>query len=180
MTAVMLSPIMPETSPDRGLVRSPGSSYGAPMTSAYSVSTALDINRPGLSDTKRKLLLFFCQGHYLALGGDALFPEALYAVESGVVVDDSSPSDVIEPPSRGALNIINAVLHRYGDLSPTDLRTLVQASLPWRLAMRSTSGARIEWAWLRDWFTRHEETEDLDGDRPTKAQLIAWTAGHRT
>jgi uncharacterized phage-associated protein len=143
-------------------------------TTVHAVITAMDLNRPGLSDTKRNLLLFFCQGHYLALGGDPLFPEALYAGERGVDLDDLTDTVLVEPPASGELNIVNGVLARYGNLSPTDLRALVQASAPWQLAMKSTSSPRIEWAWLRDWFSRADENDDPDDDRPTKAQLTAW------
>ncbi|WIN00366.1 hypothetical protein ACTOB_004066 [Actinoplanes oblitus] len=144
--------------------------------SAISVIKAIEINRPGLSETKRNLLLFFCQGHYLALGGDALFGEALYAVEHGVALDDLSEPDVLEPPHSGALNAINGVLQRYADLSPADLRTLIQASAPWQLAMKSVGSPRIELAWLRDWFTRPDETDDPADERPTRKQLAAWAA----
>lgn len=172
--------IMPRTSPHQGVVSRVPSLYVAPMTSVNSVITAIEINRPGLSETKRNLLLFFCQGHHLALGGEALFPEALYATDRGVGIDDPSEPAVVQPPSNGALNIINGALLRYGDLSPADLRTLVQASTPWQLAMKSTAGQRIEWAWLRDWFTRPDENNDPDDDRPTKAQLTAWAARRHT
>jgi uncharacterized phage-associated protein len=155
--------------------------YRAPMTSSVnSVITAIDINRPGMSITRRNLLLFFAQGHYLALGGDALFAEALYATDDGVELDDLPVSPTIISPSNGALNIINAVLLRYADLSAADLRTLVHAADPWRLAIEAGAGTRIEWAWLRDWFTRPAEVDDPDSGRPTRTQLAARAAHRRT
>jgi uncharacterized phage-associated protein len=143
--------------------------------SAYAVTEAIEARRPGLSETKRNLLLFFCQGHQLAHSGDPLFPEALYATDNGVGLDDSG--DVPrEPLTPGQLNTVRDALTRYADLSPADLRTLVQASTPWQLAIKSTLGPRIEWAWLRDWFRRPDETEDPEDDRPTQSQIAAWRA----
>ncbi|BCY08861.1 hypothetical protein [Actinoplanes sp. L3-i22] len=146
-------------------------------TSIHSVIKTIEINRPGLSDTKRNLLLYFCQGHYLALGGDALFAEALFATDRGVDLDDVGVEpDALEPPDAGAVNTILGVLTRYADLSPADLRTLVLASAPWKSAMQIPSEPRIEWAWLRDWFTRPDETDDPADERPTRKQLATWGA----
>jgi hypothetical protein len=77
------------------------------------------------------------------------------------------------PPvtSERDLNTIGYVLSRYSALSPADLRTLVQASMPWQLAMKSTSSPRIEWAWLRDWFRRPDEIDDPDDERPSRADV---------
>lgn len=146
----------------------------AVTTNVDSVIAAIDARRPGLSDTKRNLLLFFCQGHQLAHSGNALFAEALYATDRGVDLDDTGEQQTGEPLTPGELNTVADALDRYGDLSPSDLRTLVQASVPWQLAIKSTLGPRIEWAWLRDWFRRPEETNDPDDDRPTEARVAAW------
>lgn len=179
MTVAGLSPIGRLRSSDKGPDAAVIQRYVAPMTtSANAVIAALDARRPGLSDTKRNLLLFFCQGHHLAHSGDALFAEALYATDHGVGIDD--PEARGEPLSNGQLNTIGDALQRYGDLSPSDLRTLVQASTPWQLAIKSTLGPRIEWAWLRDWFRRADETDDPDDDRPTLAQVTAWSARRST
>ncbi|MEU4558477.1 hypothetical protein AB0F72_08805 [Actinoplanes sp. NPDC023936] len=152
--------------------------YRATMTiSANSVIAAIDVRRPGLSETKRNLLLYFCQGHQLAHSGDALFGEALFATDNGVDLDEPADKDTGEPLSPGQLNTIADALERYGDLSPADLRTLVQASVPWQLAIKSTLGPRIEWAWLRDWFRRPDEVNDPEDDRPTQARVAAWQAG---
>ncbi len=177
MTTTMIGrPPSTDQSPDV----TTGGRYVAPMTTTVNaVIKVMDINRPGLSETKRNLLLFFCQGHHLALGGDALFAEALYATDHGIDVHIATEPDATDSPSGGALNTIGAVIMRYADLSPADLRTLIHASAPWQLAMKSTAGSRIEWAWLRDWFRRPDETDDPDDSRPTKSQLAAWAAVKR-
>lgn len=153
--------------------------YVAPMTAVNSVIAAIDARRPGLSEPKTQLLLFFCQGHHLAHSGDPLFTEPMYATDSGVTVDDVHDEPAAPLRGEGPLNTIGYTISRYGNLSPADLRTLVQASQPWQLATKSTTGPRIEWAWLTDWFRRPAETNDPDDDRPTKVQVAAWLARRR-
>ena len=133
------------------------------MTSAAAVIAAIDARRPGLRPAKRHLLLFFCQGHHLAHSDDPLFAEALYATDRGVALDDPEAGTLPPLTDEGPLNTIGYVIDRYGWLSHADLRTLVRASTPWQLAMKSTAGARIEWLWLTDWFRRPDETDDPAG-----------------
>lgn len=163
--------IVPTSSPPKGMESIPAGGYLAPMTSVASVITAMAARRPGLSDTKTQLLLFFCQGHHLAHFDNPLFTEPIYATDHGVTVEDVHGGEL--PPIDGnrPLTTISRALARYGNLSPADLRTLVQASQPWQLAMKSTSSPRIEWAWLRDWFRRPDETDDPDDERATRAEV---------
>jgi uncharacterized phage-associated protein len=170
MITPAVAPVGSNSSPVQGLVRSTMPRYGAAMTSANSVVTAIEARRLGLKPAKLHLLLFFCQGHHLAHTDDPLFAEALYATERGITLDDA-PVEPGEPvSSEGQLNTIGYVIDRYGALTHSDLRTLVQASTPWQLAMKSTSSPRIEWAWLRDWFRRPDETDDPDDERPNRAE----------
>jgi uncharacterized phage-associated protein len=156
-----------EGQPDQAFRR-----YRPPMTtSASSVIAAIEARRPGLTTAKLHLLLFFAQGHHLAHSDDPLFAEALYATERGVSLDDVHDETASTPTAEGQLNSIGYVVSRYGALSHADLRTLVQASTPWQLAMKSTSSPRIEWAWLRDWFRRPDETDDPDDERPNRAEV---------
>jgi hypothetical protein len=169
------------TAPQRGTDERSPQRYLPPMTSSITVvADAIEARRPGLSDTKRNLLLFFCQGHQLAHSGDALFAEAIYATDNGVDVDEPGDLPTGEPLTPGQLNTVADALRRYGDLRPADLRTLVQASTPWQLAIKSTLGPRIEWAWLRDWFRRPDETNDPEDDRPTQTQIASWRSRART
>jgi hypothetical protein len=171
----------PPTGPLTGSNPRPDKHYVPPMTtSANTVINAIEARRPGLSDTKRNLLLFFCQGHQLAHSGDALFADALFATDRGVELDDTGSTEAGGPLSPGQLNTVGDALERYGDLTPSDLRTLVQASVPWQLAIKSTLGPRIEWAWLRDWFRRPDETNDPEDDRPTQAKVAAWRSRRAT
>ncbi|GIF15455.1 Panacea domain-containing protein [Actinoplanes teichomyceticus] len=140
-------------------------------TSVTDVIAAIEGRRPGLGTAKKHLLLFFAQGHHLAWADEPLFVEALYATERGVTLDET---DIDEPtPITGAalLGTISDVLVRYSSLSAADLRTLVQAALPWQLARKAGDEARIEWAWLTDWFRRPDETDDPDDERPNRAEI---------
>jgi uncharacterized phage-associated protein len=152
-------------------VRTPNRSpYPAPMTSVNSVITAIDARRPGMKPAKKQLLLFFAQGHHLAWADEPLFAEALYATERGVALQTTGLEEATPITSEALLGTISNVVVRYSGLSPSDLRTLVQASLPWQLARKAGDDARIEWTWLTDWFRRSDETDDPDDERPNRAE----------
>ena len=172
MSAGAASMIVPASSPIEGMASAPYRRYVAPMsTTANSVITAIEARRPGLTPAKKRLLLFFCQGHHLAHFDDPLFAEAVYAGEQGISLDDAYDEPAPAPTDEGLLNTIGYVVARYGALSHADLRTLMQASTPWQLAMKSTNGPRIEWVWLRDWFRRPDETDDPNDERPNRAEV---------
>ncbi|GAA2511826.1 hypothetical protein [Winogradskya humida] len=141
------------------------------MTSVASVIAAIDMRRPGLTPAKQRLLLFFVQGHHLGWFDEPLFPEALQATERDVAVEVPTPAAAAAIDSERPLNTIGYVTTRYSALSPSDLRTLVQASTPWQLARKSATGARIDHGWLRDWFRRPDETDDPDDERPNRAEV---------
>ena len=168
MTITALPPTVPETSSGQGLVSAGLPLYGAPMTSANSVIAAIAARRPGLRPAKQHLLLFFGQGHHLAWAGEPLFSEDLYATDHGVAAG-TTDAEAAPITSEAQLGTISNVIIRYSGLSPADLRTLVQASRPWQLA-RAGDDARIEWAWLTEWFRRPDETDDPDDERPSRAE----------
>ncbi|AEV86886.1 hypothetical protein ACWT_5868 [Actinoplanes sp. SE50] len=148
--------------------------YVAPMTtSASSVITAINTRRPGLKPAKQHMLMFFMQGHHLAWRDRALFDEPMHATERAVEIDASADSAEPQITDEAALNTIGYVIARYSALSPADLRTLIQASQPWQTATKPGSESRIEWAHLRDWFQRPDETDDPDDERPNRAEVAA-------
>jgi uncharacterized phage-associated protein len=156
----------------QGAAIAPTRGYVAPMgktTTPNAIFEFIDARRPGLKPGKKQLLLFFCQGHHLAWFDDPLFAEPLYATDRGAAVDiPAGPAEHIA--GERLANTIGYVLDRYSALSPADLRTLVQASEPWRLARKNADELRIEWVWLRDWFRRPDETDDPDDERPNRAE----------
>jgi uncharacterized phage-associated protein len=171
MTMSTVSPSVPTTSPARRIGPAAQRLYGAPMTTtAMSVIAAIDVRRPGLKPAKQHLLLFFAQGHHLAWAGKPLFSEALYATDRGVALQAPDLEEAAPITDEALLGTISNVVIRYSGLSPADLRTLVQASLPWQLARKAGDDARIEWAWLTDWFRRPDETDDPDDERPNRAE----------
>lgn len=145
--------------------------YCPPMTTtAHAVLSAMDVRRPGLRPAKQHLLLFFAQGHHLAWSGTVLFAEDLYATARGVALPEAGREAGEPMLSEAMLGTVTGVVVRYSGLSPADLRTLVQASAPWRLARAAGGDARIDRDALGDWFRRPEETDDPDDERPDEAE----------
>lgn len=131
--------------------------YLAPMTtSANSVIAAIDQRRPNQSDDRKHLLLFFCQGHHLALTGNPMFAEPMYATPSGVRVEIDDAAR-IEPITNRQFGTLGYVVRRYAGMDNADLQSLVQVSSAWQLARRVPDETRIEWMWLTDWFNRPSE-----------------------
>jgi uncharacterized phage-associated protein len=138
---------------------------------ARSVIAAVDVRRPGLKPAKQHLLLFFVQGHHLAWGGEPLFAERMVATGRGVTVETGASADVAEITSEALLNTIGYVVARYASLAPADLRTLIEASLPWQVAHLPGDEHVIDLDQLRDWFMRPDETDDPDDERPNRAEM---------
>jgi uncharacterized phage-associated protein len=138
--------------------------------SADSVIAAIDARRPGLNLAKKHLLLFFAQGHHVAHFGSPLFDEPITATERGVSVPDADGRPAGQPDSEGPLNTIGYVIERYSSLSPADLRTLIQTSMPWLDAIGAQDDKHIDLGALRIWFRRDDETNDPDDERPNRAE----------
>ncbi len=170
VTAVDLAPTSTARPPFEGFPSRPSLPYVPPMTSANSIIAAIDARRPGMKVAKKLLLLFFVQGHHLAWAGEPLFSEALYATDRGVSLQNMNREGAVPIDSEALLGTISNVVIRYSGLSPADLRTLVQGSQPWQLAREAGDDARIELAWLTDWFRRPDETDDPDDERPNRAE----------
>jgi uncharacterized phage-associated protein len=168
MTTTVQSSIgRPPVRPDSGAARQ----YRAAVTTnANSVIAAIDAERPGLLLGKKLLLLFFAQGHHLATHDEPLFGEPMYATDCGIDVEDVPGEPGEAPVDDAQLDSIGYTVERYAGLVPADLRTLIQASQPWQAATKPGAGPRIEWAHLRDWFRRPEETDDPDDERPNRAE----------
>lgn len=141
------------------------------LASASSVIAAIAVRRPGMTFNKLQLLLFFAQGHHLAWHGRPLFGEPMYATEQTIAVEDTSATGSAALEGEGPLNVVGYAVERYGAMSPADLRALIQASQPWQAATRTGGAARIDWADLRGWFLRAEETNDPDDERPNRAEM---------
>ncbi|WP_433730931.1 Panacea domain-containing protein [Actinoplanes sp. CA-051413] len=145
--------------------------YLAPMTtSAHAVTAALHQRRTGLGASRLNSLLYLCQGHHLGDLGEPLFAEPLFAVAGGAVVEDYAGGNPDELADEH-LNTIGYVIARYGNLSAGDLRTLVRAADPWKLAAARPEDPRIEWLWLQDWFERQAAALEVDEPRLSRQQM---------
>jgi uncharacterized phage-associated protein len=97
--------------------------------SARDVADEIRRRLPGLGTKKLHKLLYYCQGHHLAVYDEPLFPEAISAWDMGPVVaslwreerSDVVPLGINLDLSERVLNTIGYVISRYGALSDTDL-----------------------------------------------------------
>lgn len=166
--ATIGAPLFTERCPDGGSPQR----YGPPMTSsAQAVSAALHQRRTGLGASRLNSLLYLCQGHHLGDLGEPLFSEPLFAVAGGAVVEDFAPGDTTEDLNDEHLNTVGFVIARYGNLSAGDLRTLIRAADPWKLAAARPEDPRIEWLWMQDWFERQAAAFEPDEPRLTRQQV---------
>jgi uncharacterized phage-associated protein len=113
------------------------------MVSAHEVAAELRRRLPGLGIKKQHKLLYYCQGHHLAVYDELLFPETISAWDMGPVVGalwyeertGAPASGSVELPEK-ALNTIGYVVSRYGALNGTDLEHLTHSESPWADANR--------------------------------------------
>jgi hypothetical protein len=130
-------------------------------------------HRPGRQPAALMQLLFLMQGHHLAHSGTPLFLEPLYAVEGGVSMEDL-PEPAGDYLPRGQAGTVAYILNRYGNLELPDLRILVRASDVWKVAHADPDASEIDHGLLRQWFTRDDEQDDPEDERPGRAALAAW------
>ncbi|WP_052720203.1 hypothetical protein [Actinoplanes rectilineatus] len=127
--------------------------------------------RPGRPEVRLCAVLFFAQGHHLARCGQPLFAEAIVRTAGGVHVDlpgtDEYDTALL---TEGHAGSAGDAAERYGRMTVTDLRTVLQSSAPWQ---RTAVGDPIDLDVLRDWFRRAAETDDPDDDRPNSAECAA-------
>jgi len=124
--------------------RRPGSSGstldGVPV-SAHDVAAVLRERLPGLPTKKLHKLLYYCQGHHLAVFDEPLFSETTSAWDMGPVVGtlwyreaNGEPAPPTRELDEAQLNTVGYVLSRYGALTGTDLERLTHSEAPWREA----------------------------------------------
>ena len=106
--------------------------------SAHDVAAELRRRLPSLGVKKQHKLLYYCQGHHLAVYGEPLFVETISAWDMGPVVgslwyDEKNGETAPLPIELGEreLNTIGYVISRYGALNGTDLENLTHSEAPW-------------------------------------------------
>lgn len=140
----------------------------------------------GLSQVKEHKLLYYCQGHHLAVFDEPLFRETVSAWDMGPVVGtfwyDERHAPVTESSSaldEAQLNTVGYVISRYGGLTAKDLIKLTHAEDPWQLAnqtRRPGDSVRIRHEWMRDYFRENSADDDdvlLDSEAVTQWLLDA-------
>ncbi len=127
--------------------------------------------RPGRPQTRLWTVLFFAQGNHLAWCGQPLFTEPILRTDSGVHIDlpDTGEYDTAAL-TEAHLGSAGDAADRYGWMTVTDLRTVLQSSAPWQQA---APGEPINLDVLRDWMRRPAETDDPDDDRPNSTECAA-------
>jgi uncharacterized phage-associated protein len=150
--------------------------------SAHDVAAALRDRLPGLGVKKLHKLLYYCQGHHLAVFDDPLFRETISAWDMGPVVGElwkhEQSRQASAPRTRlgeAELNTIEYVVSRYGALTGRDLEILTHGEDPWRLADAHRvpgQSARIRTDWIRDYF-RSSAMADDDAAFPVDSEEVA-------
>lgn len=166
--------------------RPPDRSYSGVMTvSAHDVAAELRRRLPSVGTKKLHKLLYYCQGHHLAMIGEPLFTEPVAAWDMGPVVERLWRDEKyeLEPPPRSALdeaalNTIGYVISRYGALTGRDLEVMTHGEPPWLLAnaaRRPRDRALIRSEWLVDYFRSDGAADDgLDEVPLDSAAVSAW------
>lgn len=141
---------------------------------ASQVAAVIRDRLPGLPTKKLHKLLYYCQGHYLATFDEPMFVETISAWDMGPVVGGlwyqekrGGVQAVDVDLDEAQLNTVGYVLSRYGALTGLDLQNLTHSETPWQRADRERGpgqSARIENAWIRDYFTTSGSADDEEGE----------------
>jgi uncharacterized phage-associated protein len=152
--------------------------------SAHDVAAVLRDRLPGLPTKKLHKLLYYCQGHHLAIFDEPLFGETISAWDMGPVVGtlwhQEQHGEVLPEPAaldEAQLNTVGYVVSRYGALTGRDLENLTHSETPWQLANRARrprESTRIELEWIKEYF-RTGGAADGDDD---EAVLDSATVTH--
>lgn len=157
--------------------------------SAQEVAAELRARLPGIEKKKLQKLLYYCQGHHLAVLDRPMFEERISAWDMGPVVgalwhaeNENGEGEAGHFVSdEGVLNTIGYVLSKYGRLSGGDLERLTHAEAPWQQANanRSEGGsAPIPVESLATFFrAEHRREEDEDELSPDHDDVYAWISG---
>ncbi len=163
----------------------PAPTYAPAMAvSAHDVAAALRERLPGLPTKKLHKLLYYCQGHHLAMRGEPLFQESISAWDMGPVVgtlwfhekQGADPAAAHPSLDESQLNTIGYVVSRYGALSGLDLEHLTHSEAPWQTANRDRrpgDSARIELDWLRDYFAGGVASDADDEETPLDSGAVS-------
>lgn len=150
-------------------------------------------NGEALTQLSLQKLVYICQGWYLAVADETLFPEELYAYEYGPVVKElrkrfrfigadplpmSPITDAARILSPGAKRVIDSVWDRYARMPTSKLVDFTHTpGSPWSLVWNGAlpderENLIIPTSLIRDWFRLRLE-EKLQPRRPRPRDLAA-------
>lgn len=132
-------------------------------------------------------LLYYCQGHHLAVTGRPLFTESVSAWDMGPMIGQLWKSEQTSGPAesgadldQAGLNTVGYVLQRYGGLTGLDLERLSHAESPWQQAdqdRQQGESAQIRPEWLVAHFRVDQEAQRAESARLDSVEVAAWLAG---
>lgn len=170
-----------------------GDGYPAGMT-VHASEVAAEIRRrlPGIGVKKLHKLLYYGQGHHLAVFDTPIFSESVAAWDMGPVVGrlwwtekaEGESSDASGALGEAVLNTVGYVLSRYGRLTGRDLEHMTHAEDPWRRAdrQRDPGGSElIKNEWILAYFRADLEDEDsLRFDQDVREGFLAGAETRRS
>lgn len=164
----------------------PHRGYAAAMTySARDVAAEIRRRIPGVPVKKVHKLLYYVQGHHLAVFGVPLFDESISAWDMGPVVgrlwyaegQARASEDTVDLDEAG-LNSIGYVVSRYGRLSGNELERLTHGEPPWQEAnarrSESNRSERIDPQVLAAFFSAEPDGEDASSPPLDREAVAAW------
>lgn len=149
--------------------------------SAHDVAAVLRARLPGLPVVKLHKLLYYCQGHHLAVFSRPLFSDTVSAWDMGPVVGslwfaekhgERAPATELD---EAVMNTVGYVISRYGALSGTDLMHLSHSEDPWRRAdagRRPGTSVPIPLSWMEDYFRSAAADDDVVFDAAAVAEWL--------
>jgi uncharacterized phage-associated protein len=150
--------------------------YVAPMGTVTAHDIARELQRRTLGVTGRRLdyLLYYCQGHYAAGTGRALFAEPITVTDAGPTVNSSGTGE--HTLGNDELITVEYVLSRYGGSTTHDLRLLTQAETPWHEAV-AAGATEIPLDALIRYFREDGAADDPGDDIPIPSAAVVEMAG---
>ncbi len=125
-------------------------SYVDPMPVTTSQVAAVLAGRiPGADPQRLHRLLYYVQGHHLALRGRPAFDEPVIAGPDGPYIHGDIEPDPDAPLPGSHANVALMVAARYGGLTSADLDRLTRAEQPWQ---DTALNAEISHQRMRDFF----------------------------
>lgn len=126
-------PVVTNREPGPAATMKPGRYVGPMHVSASQVGAVLAAELPGLDERRLHRLLYYVQGHHLALRGRPAFDEPVIAGPDGPHIhgDIQPAGDPRQCPEPQA-NVALLVAARYSGLTGADLDRLTQAEAPWQ------------------------------------------------